>query len=684
MNKSISLRAASALDDLHCHDGEVECPSPLFPAGPDGDSSGDPDSANPSVPDPPALIAPDQAGAFSIGPSSLLCIHRPGGCQPDAFAIFRQADGNIFFTPAEPGGSPHRLSPQPLPPDTAAVAVGSYLVFRTPDSLLYALFDGSDYIWLGETPPPPSAGVSARQMALPPFSYTDEEFPVINVEAPIGDEAPSLVLDWLAGRSEECGASVRRVIIRAVSDSLALFLKAVDAASLYFMPVAVAVCRRLNDGRLWQASPVSRIAADNSSLTMKIVTAGCRDGRLYLSLQLSRRPFSLQVDSSADSLSVPWQSLHSGVEAVVAGVLPDFDPADVSMPVWVDTLYRGFRLPLRPAVMPGSIVADSLYEDIAGSGVPDRVFSEVNVLVTVSSRCPDSVSSHLAVSETGIPFLRKYSAETGGNHLFFVTHSLRSHTSGRPGDFPLYLFCDDGIRSLRPSGDTLREVQLVSRYAPVGSRCFATTPGATCFLSSGGVMKIEGGSVSALPSPPAELAAIADRHCRLLYLYKEDALAVYQPGAAQAFIYGFADRKWRRAEIDASCHAVCWPDVWVQSAGGVCGRAGISEAASTVSYVDSSTPNNTPLTSFRTRPVKLGSPFTVKKLSAIHAVWPDGSLLPVSLYGALRPGKWYFLGMSPRGRFNLRGSGWCFFRIESFATPDNLPVINLVYDVEGK
>lgn len=69
----------------------------------------------------------------------------------------------------------------------------------------------------------------------------------------------------------------------------------------------------------------------------------------------------------------------------------------------------------------------------------------------------------------------------------------------------------------------------------------------------------------------------------------------------------------------------------------------------------------------KTRPIKLGDPFACKKISEVEAAWPDGSLLPLKLYGSLRLDKWYFLGLAPKVRMTTRGSGWRYFMVETFA-----------------
>lgn len=83
--------------------------------------------------------------------------------------------------------------------------------------------------------------------------------------------------------------------------------------------------------------------------------------------------------------------------------------------------------------------------------------------------------------------------------------------------------------------------------------------------------------------------------------------------------------------------------------------------------------------SVTTRPLKLGDPFAVKRVTELRALWPDGSLRPVSLYGAMQLGKWHFLGLARQGAMRLRGSGWRFFRVATFAAPGNLPLIRLSF-----
>lgn len=68
-----------------------------------------------------------------------------------------------------------------------------------------------------------------------------------------------------------------------------------------------------------------------------------------------------------------------------------------------------------------------------------------------------------------------------------------------------------------------------------------------------------------------------------------------------------------------------------------------------------------------TRPLKLGDASVVKKLEEVEALWPDGSRLPLKVYGAMRLGRWRFLGLARNGRMRLRGSGWRFFKFETFA-----------------
>lgn len=103
----------------------------------------------------------------------------------------------------------------------------------------------------------------------------------------------------------------------------------------------------------------------------------------------------------------------------------------------------------------------------------------------------------------------------------------------------------------------------------------------------------------------------------------------------------------------------------------VCSRSDVKvivcEEGEEMPEVPGYTPEPDAMIAVKTRPIKLGDPFAIKKLKEVEAIWPDGSLLPLKVYGALRLGKWYFLGLAPKGRMLTRGSGFRYFRIETYA-----------------
>lgn len=138
--------------------------------------------------------------------------------------------------------------------------------------------------------------------------------------------------------------------------------------------------------------------------------------------------------------------------------------------------------------------------------------------------------------------------------------------------------------------------------------------------------------------------------------------------------HGATDRIWlydREDGIDARHYA--WPAVWIEKEGRI-GEAAVAEKE--IKRVRSAEP--LPIT---TRPIKLGDPFAVKKIEEIEAAWPDGSLWPLKVYGAMRLGKWYFLGLARKGRMRMRGSGWRYYKIETFAAPAGdeglLPIVRI-------
>ena len=648
MNKTLILRAATAADELHCQDGELLNANYMF-AGPDTpDPPVDPD--NPSTPAPvPSLsvwsLLPMPEGARFLSAHGLT--------DGNTNLIVQLKDGSLRFV--TPSGTGNKITDLTLNPKKI-VAVGEWLVILAPDSLLYSRWTGDTYEWFGKAPSFPVVSFVAAARALPPYSYTDNEKPRISITATIGSDTESDVLNWLAGRSENCSQTTRNEIVGAVKAKLKEFMSAVKTAGLHMSPIRMSTAMKLTDGSLWQTSePQMVVPPVGGALSLAIVSAACEQGAAYLTLELSRLPFS--VECTTGQLSYPWTKQIEGIEPLYGREVNDFNPEVVTRPVWLNSETRGFNI--------GTVeVKDEDYGPLPNMGcrmdqpMATNIFSIGGRLLTIGE--PEESVNEVATSRVGFPFAGTCRSRIAGGRIMHLTNSLRSHSGNEVGDSPLYAFCSDGIRALTPAGSGgFRDVQLISRHVAFEGS-FAPMPESTAFITSAGVMRVEGTKVSLLDG--GVLPEI-DEQSRLLYLYEEEALVVYRSGVTKGSIYGRQSGKWRECNVEITDHHYGWPAAWVMTPDGI-GKGRIAEGEN--SKLRTKAANET--IPIKTRTLKLGDPFAIKKLEEVEALWADGSQLPLKVYGAMRLDKWYFLGLATRGRMIMRGSGWRFFRIETFAT----------------
>ena len=672
MENIIKLLPASALSDIECKDGEVE--NAVFPSG---DSSSSSSSSSYSFRFSESATPPSPVSLPAM--ATFLCMHHPPGVDaPHAVALL--PDGTLVFSSTRASSPVRAVVAVPvawLPVSSVAVkgvvkavAVGEWLVILTDSALLYALWSDGTYVWYGESSSLLTAEFTPLSRALPPYSNVDSDFPVLSVSVGIGGDTSSAVLDWLAGNSSVCSLATRRNILNAVGTAVEGFLVAVKKAGLYFSPVKAAACLRLSDGTLWlQSAPVyvssvsvSESPGVSSPLSLRITAAGCSDGSLFMNLRLSRRPF--EVSSSVEEGSSVAGFPGAEVEAVRMGDISDVDPSYVSDPLRLEDASRGFRV--------GAIaIKEDDYGSIPGvcnafaaGGLPDDIFSIGGRLFGVR-RSETTLGANIVTASSALfPQIAAGVSRISGGSIIHLTRSLRSSSSGASLEFPLLAFASDGIRLLSPSGSEYRESQLISRDVAVGKNSFAPLAEGTCFVTASGVKMVKGTSVSLLHDPsPGDF----DSRDRLIFLYRSSLLLLYRPGVSGIKVYDFISGKWGSSGFSIVSHHYAWPEVWVVSGSrlGILENGDDDDVAALSGGISVADSDSLPV-AVKTRPIKLGSPFTLKQLEWIEGVWPDGSRWPVKVYGALKLGRWHFLGCATKGCMRMRGSGWRFFIIETF------------------
>lgn len=660
----LKLIPAGNADDILCKDGEIYNSDFFFgsstPEVNDGDNSDDTAPSHSVGCANPAFLPPPS--------SKFLCIHVPPSGEGAVKAIILNQNGALAYADSSRGTSWRTLAAGPFAGVRRVVGVGDYLVVLTDREVLYALYENDVYRWIGRSPEPPSISVHTVSKAFPPYSYADGELASLSVNVVLKGEEEKVVLDWLAGYSSALSASSREAVIGAVREKFKEFALALEGSELCFGSVAVFSCWRLTDGTLFNGSSPTLINPAPARISLMIASAAFSADTLYLRLEVGRSPFSLDVSFSS-SEEMPYTP--------TTGILsssPDFNADFISAPVSLEGGGRGFLVGAASSSSGSPQLPEDVLPDLSKYGVPDELCSVGGRLLAIYAQGAGRRANGIAVSLVGFPMAVRGIGEVAGGRLMHLTHSLRSLSSAGFGDFPLYAFCSDGVRALSPSEGSFRDVQLISRHVAVGTDAFAPAPGATFFLTEAGVMRIEGTGVSSLPAPPS-FSIEAD--CRLLYSYRYNSLLLFRPGREEGRLYNPASGKWSVVSNGIEAYHYGWPETWVLSGGGI-GAFSLTDTSSSLMAVRSAAMPPVPV---KTRPIKLGDPFALKKLREIEAVWPDGSLLPVKLYGALRPDKWYFLGCAPKGRMRLRGSGWRFFRVETFAIPSTtgylLPTLRL-------
>lgn len=621
--------------------------------------------------------------------AEFLCMHRPPGAY-EARAIVRLADGTLAFnySRAVGQGPSHSttvtwvaVSPDPVDDLVKVCGVGEHLVIHTSSRLLYAVWNGTRYDWLGAPPSALQAEFSSVPRELPPYSFSASGYPAVTVSVSVGNDSTADVLNWLAGTSTSCSATTRANITGAVKAAVGEFVRAVRSAGLFLSPVKAAACRELPDGGLWQLSSAVYVSPDSVSasyepmapLTARIAAADCSGGTLTMSLQLSRSPFEVAVKSP--EISEAFEALVGTVRLLVSSNLSDINTESVSLPVSLSGGARGFQFG-RPPVNPDDFAP---FPEVKGAevpdGVPDDIFSIGGRLISLYRRSLSRPMNLVCVSEADSPLVSGVS-EIAGGEVMHIAGSLLSATSAAGALPSLLAFCSDGIRSLMPYGNGFRDVRLLSRDVALSPFGFAPLSDATCFVAASGVLKVKGTAVSNLSWP--EFMGRPDAACRLISLYGGNLLALYRPGVEGVAVCALRSGEWYAVEGMVDAHHYAWPEPWL-SMGGNLYNLYVMSNLNDSSDADSDSAAGNPLP-LKSGPLDLGLPFTAKRLEYIEGQWPDGSLWPVKVYGALRPGKWYFLGCGRKGRMRMRGSGWRFFRIETFAaSPAALPLFRLLY-----
>lgn len=657
--KIITLLPASAADDLHCKDGELENANYMFDTDTDTPGAAGEDLSM-TLRD--TILLPSSA--------AWLAMHRPPG-REKSHAIAQLADGHLAFNDPDAPAIPFQpwtyISPEPTEIVRNAIASGDWLVFLTDRELLYARWNGAGYDWIGAAPGAPElTAAAATPRPLPPYSNAAGEQPQLTVTAPIGDDDPKAALDWLAGSPASLSSKTRLTIIEAVRTEFRQFLNAVTAAGLHYTPCLVRATWQLPDGNCWQASE-SRRVGETGKITLAIKASDCRDGMVYLTLAISRSPYAITAETSQLPAKLNAMLADAGVQLTpamqTAGSMAGVNPGSISTPIWIDGTTRGFEIPATAIAEAEFRPFPAVLVSTDHHGLPADIFSAGQRLLAI-----DQDRRHLLPSLQTAPFIAATSDPDSAAcppDTFHIAGALRSAAAG-DGLPSLYAFAPDGVHYLSPGKTGYSDTHLICRHVAAGRNSFAPMPDATAFVCKAGVMKISGTAATPLTKG---IEREFDETDRLMYLYKENALLLYRPGDDDCLLLTLTDGKHHRLKSWQGTRHYAWPETWTIQDDRI-GRPEILFGPALQPLTEGAGTAERRLIPITTRPIKLTDAFEIKQIKEVRTQWPDGSRLPVKTYGALRLGKWRFLGLARAGEMISRGSGWRFFRFETFAIYD--------------
>lgn len=650
MKFTVSLHAPSEADDIRCQDGEIVLPEGL------------------SFCDEPSLtsvVRPVLNEKFKLPDGAkVLCFHKlPGEGERWNVVVSR---GNYA---SYVGNESPRLMTDFVRIDSfgviKVVAVGNFIVFLCADGLRYALWSETErnYLWLDKIPAPPVVKFVPESAVLYPYVSVAGDYPEfdIRMSVPAGSEAG--ILTWLGGKGVgTCPDTVKISLFKEISKVLKIFVGAVKQAGLYFGPVKARAAWKVKD-YLWLPSAVSFVSNSDGPLSAKIVAVVCEDGMLSLRLRLSMRPYKIGDDSASVIVSGPWRELVSGAAVITEAVEETINPDVVSDAVSLSDGDRGFYIGESETADAEITAGVDIALHYPENETPQDIISEGETLFILQNGAGSGIRMHVSV--VGLPMLLRGSDVIPGGRVINICESLRALSSGQLGDFPLYAFTDAGIRALTPAPVGFRDVQLISRDVPFSAESFASLPDSTCFITRRGVMLVKGSSVKSLSeglSAPGKLHWEFCAEDRIAYHYGLDALLLFRSGTPDCRIYGFAAGRWVRGAFALDGDIGRLPVLMV-SRGNAYSEIMFFETTEEVEDGASEFPVPSSLRII-TRPLKFGSALTVKKLTDIAAMFPDGIMREISVFGSLNLRKWHNLGKTTTGLMRLRGSGWRFFMFE--------------------
>ncbi len=577
MKRYIAYFTESSSDtELHCKDGELAqgLKLPAYLTGGDIDSS-DSENENRII----HLSPSETGVCLPVGSTIIFLHHlREEGIMTGLLRLSDGALAWIPMVCNErkpedgvsimPGGIVTRFTFPAFPAPLRVDSIGERLIFCYADGLKYSRWEkGKGYCSPASLPSPREPQVIMSPVRIEEFMSSSTSLPTLSVSVRIKTGMEETVRNWLSGEimdsaiNEKDFEDIRSEVRRQIGESFLNFRNMVADSGFFLFPRYVYSALLMKEGeRILQSGPVFAAGERmNEEINLVLVNATVSNGMIRMILSLTALPYKLSVNIGTASLppflkgdaaefeillSEPFDSINYGSDGIPD--VGEYHGLSYNDGTQISHGY-GWKINRNQSRKEERVGGETLFCHTVIKPVFDVLDAEEepeDVVVAVSSQaykkstvlrednCDMPIDkiegmevvnstlflfgdNQLGASPVSNPYKIKRWNRIEGDGIKHIVPSMRALSTGQLGEFPLYAFCRDGIRALRPDGHGgYTSVQLISRDICDGGISLSTS--AVVFSTLRGVLSLEGSTVKMLEEEAGG--------CEISYYYPGDII----------------------------------------------------------------------------------------------------------------------------------------------------------------
>lgn len=297
-------------------------------------------------------------------------------------------------------------------------------------------------------------------------------------------------------------------------------------------------------------------------------------------------------------------------------------------------IYKYYEVPLEPHPMLNGAYYYKGWDDIETKS-NDDFLSDFNY--GLNENLSVDLPNKIYTSEINNPFYFPVRGinTVGAGKIIGIATAAKALSEGQFGQFPLYVFTDEGIWALEVSSTGTYSVkQPITRDVCISSKSITQLDNAVLFATERGIMLLSGSQSSCITdsidglgfnftdsiSPesynilvrvlgfPTNIDTIPFKDfiidCRMLYNYKGQRIVLFNPNHTYAYVYSMRSKLWGMMPSNFTDSVNTYPDAYVMTS---------DNALVNVSEDDAITGTQCIIT----RPLKLDAPDVLKTISTI-------------------------------------------------------------------